>query len=89
MSKVFTWILMFGNLIICKICTATINQNTWLNRTLISHLLSVEENKAKMGMIKDLQGFFPCIYESEGLHSMMRKHRQWSVTFTHNMCLCL
>lgn len=86
MSKIFTWILMFGNLITCKICIATINQNTWLNRTLISHplILPAEENEAQMGKIKRwTDGFFSRICESEDLHLLMSESTQWSVTFAY------
>lgn len=77
---------MFGNLITCKICRATINQNTWLNRALISHplILSVEENEAQMGKIKEwTDGFFSRICESEDLYLLISESTQWSVTFAY------
>lgn len=86
MSKIFTWTLMFGNLITCKICIATINQNTWLNRALISHplILSVEENEAQMGKIKEwTDGFFSHICESEDPYLLINESTQWSVTFAY------
>lgn len=79
---------MFGNLIIYKICTATINQNTWLNRTLISHplILSVEENEAQMGKLKDKKMDSFHVSVSPQIWTLWREHSMISDIHVY-MCL--
>jgi hypothetical protein len=78
MSKVFTWILMFGNSIMCKTYVATINQNTWLSTNPIIHtkITLDEENKEHVGLIKRLtDGFYASWYLEIPVRALQRSAR--------------